>query len=215
MDLWPPEPEDEPFLRSVCGLHFISVQDILSSTTHFPKADAFGDYLSLTLHGINYHSDSALVETAELMLFVKDGLVVSSHQTELANVNEIARLAEEDGSPMSRGSAFLTYALADSLMEHLLPTLEQMSQFADEIEEAAVRTPRQETLDGIIKLKRSASSLSRVLTVQRDMLNRISREESGYLAPARVFFRDVYDRVLAIEDLTVSLRERAQDAMST
>ena len=215
VDFAQPTEDDRPFMTEVCRLHHLSVQDCLSTEIHSPRAHDFGSYLSLILHGIDYKSESSIVETTELMLFIGRDLVVSSHRGDLANVNEMSDLVGQEGSAMSRGASFLAYVLADSLTEHVFPALDQMNQFADQVEESAISTPRQETLDAIISLKRSASTLSRILTLQRDMLSRISRDEAGFLSPSVVFFRDVYDRMLAIEGLAISLRERAQDAMST
>ena len=215
VDFTEPTPEDGTLMSDACGLHQLSVQDCLSMEFHPPRLHDFSDYVSLVLHGIDYRSESWVVETTELMLFVRPGMVVSSHKDALANVDDLAGVAERDGSPMMRGSAFLAYLLVDSLTEHVFPVIDRMSAFADEVEEAAIRKPEHETLDAIIRLKRSASTLSRILTQQRDMLNRVARDEAGFLAPAALFFRDVYDRVLALEGLTIALRERAQDTMAT
>jgi magnesium transporter len=51
---------------------------------------------------------------------------------------------------------------------------------------------------------------------QRETLNRMSRGEFRVIGQeARIFYRDVYDHIVRIEDLNQTLRDRADNALST
>ena len=51
---------------------------------------------------------------------------------------------------------------------------------------------------------------------QREVLNRLSRREfPGIREEAQIFYRDVYDHVVRIEDLNQTLRDRADNALAT
>jgi magnesium transporter len=216
VDVHQPTDEDGQFLRDCCGFHRLAVEDCMSTHLHPPKVDDFGDYLFIILHGINYSVRSEIVETAELAIFLGAKFVVTSHSLPMYSVDSAARLVEEDGRPMHRGADFLVHQIVDGLIDNILPTIDAMSERAEEIEEAVIRSPQPPTLEAIIQFKRSAAQLHRVVAPQREVLNRLSRREFAMVSnEAQMFYRDIYDHVARIEDLNQSLRDRAGDALST
>ena len=208
--------DDGEFLSRNFGFHHLAVEDCVSPVVHSPKVDDFGDYLFIIVHGINHASESDIVETTELCLFLGPHFVVSNHNVPLYSVNSIAKIVEDDGRPMRRGADFIAYALVDALVDNVLPTIDRMGDIAEEIEEEVIRSPRQSTLDDILKIKRSILRLHRVMAPQREVLNRMSRGEFSIVSEqARIFYRDIYDHVVRIEDLNQTLRDRADNALST
>jgi len=54
------------------------------------------------------------------------------------------------------------------------------------------------------------------MTPQREIFNRLSRGEYPIITDkSRIYFRDVYDHLVRIEDLNQGIRERADNALST
>jgi magnesium transporter len=91
---------------------------------------------------------------------------------------------------MSRGAEFLAHNIIDALIDNVMPTLDSMSDFAEEIEEGVIRKPQPVTLDGIMKLKRSTLRVHRVMAPQREVLNRLSRGEFPLIkSDGRIFYR--------------------------
>ncbi len=208
--------DDGQFLASTFGFHRLAVEDCMSKQIHRPKIDDFGDHLFVVVHGINHLGESDLVETTELAVFLGNHFVVSNHNFQLYSVDAVRRLVEEDSRLMQRGSDFLAHALIDALIDNVLPTIDQMSDVADEIEEQVLRNPQQPTLEAILKLKRSIVRVHRVMSPQREVMNRMSRGEFTLIGDkARIYYRDVYDHILRIEDMGQSLRDRADNALAT
>jgi magnesium transporter len=117
---------------------------------------------------------------------------------------------------MKRGTDFLAHALIDALVDNVLPTIDRMSDFAEEIEEEVLRQPQQATLEAILKLKRSTLRIHRVMAPQREVLNRLSRGEfTPIKGEAQIFYRDIYDHLVRIEDLNQNIRDMADNALST
>ncbi|MBI2935361.1 MAG: magnesium/cobalt transporter CorA [Chloroflexi bacterium] len=208
--------EDGRFLEQGLGFHQLPVEDCVNPGIHAPKVDDFGDYLFVIVHGINYAAEADIVETMEMELFIGAHFVVSNHNFPLHSVEAVQRLVEEEGRLLRRGSDFLAYALIDALVDSVLPTIDRMGEFADAIEDEAIYRPQRATLAAVMKLKRSALRLHRVMAPQRDLLNRLSRREFPLIRDeALIFYRDIYDHIVRIEDLNQSLRERADHAMAT
>ena len=208
--------EDGDFMARNFGFHHLSIVDCVSPLIHSPKIDDLGDCLFIIVHGINHMVESDIVETAELGIFLGAHFVVSTHTNPLYSIDSIVKLVEDDGRPLKRGADFLAYIIIDALIDNVLPTIDKMSDVADDIEDEVIRSPRQATLEAILKLKRSILRIHRVMAPQREVLNRMSRREFPIIREeSQMFYRDIYDHIVRIEDLGQSLRDRADNALAT
>ena len=208
--------EQGNFLERNFGFHPLAIEDCVSTAIHSPKIDDFDSHLFIIVHGINHMAESDIVETTELAIFLGPHCVVTSHSFPLHSINTIIKLIETNNRIMKRGADFLAYTIIDTLIDNVLPTIDQMMDVADQIEEEVIRRPHQSTLEAILKLKRSVLRIHRVMAPQREVLNRLSRGEFPLIKEnAYVFFRDIYDHIVRIEELGQTLRDRADNALAT
>jgi len=160
--------------------------------------------------------ETDIVETAELAIFLGKNFVVSSHSYPLYSIQAIQQIVEGNENVMKRGADFLAHAIIDALVDNVMPTIDRMTDVAEEIEMEVIRRPQQNVLEGILKLKRSTLRIHRVMAPQREVLNRLSRGEFPLIKPeAQIFYRDIYDHVVRIEDLNQSVLDRADNALAT
>jgi magnesium transporter len=218
--LWVDFPEmteaDGKFMERNFRFHHLSVEDCVSPDIHPPKIDAFSDYLFIVVHGINYAAASEIVETAELALYLGGHFVISSHSFPLYSVSDVQQKVEDNGRPMRQGPDFLAHTIIDTLVDNVMPTIDRMNDVAEEIEVAVIQHPQPNVLEGILKLKRSSLKVHRVMAPQREVLNRLSRGEFPIIKPeAQIFYRDIYDHVVRIEDLNQTILDRADNAVAT
>ncbi|MDP3879993.1 MAG: magnesium/cobalt transporter CorA [Dehalococcoidales bacterium] len=207
---------DGEFLQQIFKFHPLAVEDCLSTKIHPPKVDDFGAYLFVIVHGINHAVESEVVETAELAIFIGSNFVVSNHNFPMYSVEAVRSSVESDGRPMRKGADFLAHALIDALIDNVMPTIDRITEIAQEIEEEIIREPQQSTLEDILKLKRSTVHIHRVMAPQREVLNRMSRGDFRVIRDdARFFYRDVYDHIVRIEDLNQTVRDMTDNALST
>lgn len=208
--------EDRHFLEQDLHLHHLAVEDCVSCNIHPPKIDNFDDYLFIVVHGINHVVESDTVDTAEVGLFLGKNFVISNHNYPLYSVGHIQQTIEENDRLLRRGPDFLVHAIIDTLIDNVMPTIDRMTDFAEQIEEEVIHRPQQNVLDAIMKLKRSSLKVHRVMAPQRDVLNRLSRGEFTIIKKeAQIFYRDIFDHVVRIEDLNQSLLDRADNALAT
>ena len=209
--------EDEgKFLEQSLHFHHLAVEDCVSTQIHPPKIDDFGEYVFIIVHGINHVVESDIVETAKLAFFLDENFVVSTHDFPLYSVKAVQQMVEGDSRLMKRGADFLAHAIIDALVDNVMPTIDRMSDVAEEIEEEVIRRPQQNVLDGILKLKRSSLRVHRIMAPQREVLNRLSRGEFPVVKKeAEIFYRDVYDHIVRIEDLNQTILDRADNALAT
>ena len=208
--------EDGEFLKRTFNFHHLAIEDCVSPQVHPPKVDDFDDHLFIIVHGINHMTEWEIVETAELAIFLAHHFVVSNHNFPLYSVEAVRRQVENDGRPMRRGAEFLAHALIDALVDNVMPTIDRMIESADDIEEEVIHNPQQIALEATMKLKRSTLRIHRVVAPQREVLNRLSRGEFPLIkGEAQIFYRDVYDHLVRIEDLNLTIRDMADSALAT
>ncbi len=208
--------EDGAALERIFGFHHLAVEDCISPAIHSPKIDDFPDHLFIIIHGINHAEQSDIVETAELAFFLGPNFVVTAHNDPLYSIASVQNAVETDGRPMRRGADFLVYEIADTLVDNVMPTIDRMNDVAEAIEEEVILLRSKDILDGILKLKRSTLRVHRIMLPQREVLNRLSRGDFPQIGrEARIFFRDIYDHIVRLDELNQSTLDRADNALAT
>lgn len=205
----------EPILRETFGFHPLAVDDALQEL-HVPKVDDWGQYLYLVLHAVTFDkTDGSLVDTLELDLFLGKNYLVTHHEAPIAAVERVWLGCRRDERHL-KSAAHLLYELADELATGYMPVVEDMDEAIDEIEDQVFNRPAPATLERIFTLKRAVLHLQRIISPQREVLNKLARDDYAVLDPkSRVYFRDVYDHFVRLHDVNESLRDLVGGALDT
>jgi magnesium transporter len=208
--------DDADLLSNVFGFHSLAVEDCVSKNIHPPKIDDFEDYLFIIVHGINYRIEPDAVETTELALFLGKNYLVTSHDVPMRSISSMLDRIRKDERVMRRGADFLAHDIIDGLVDNIMPTIEEMDDKNDRLEDEALHEPDRETLMSIMELKRSILALTRVMLPQREIMNGLSRGEYSLVSErAQIYYRNIYDHLVRIEMLTLGLRDMAESVLST
>lgn len=208
--------DDIPLLEDQLGLHPLAVEDCLNDDYQRPKVDDYEDYLFVLVHGIDYGRTDESVRTAELNLFVGRTWVISSSLVDMPALDAIADQVRATPTALPASADLLAYTLIDALVDGILPVVDRMTEVTDLIEDEALANPNPALLEHLIRLKRSVMRMNRVIGPQRDLLAQVSRGAYPLLGnDSAIFFRDVYDHLLRLDDMTVNLRDRADHAVTT
>lgn len=207
--------DDAELLERLFAFHPLAIRDCLDATYQRPKVDDYGDYLFLMLHGVDHEATSDLVVTNELDLFLGHNYVVSSSLGRQAAIDHLFEVAQERPRLLDHSAGRLLHQVIDALVDEMLPTIDRMGEVSDEIDEQAIEDPQPLVLDGVMRLKRSALRVHRVVAPQRDIVQRLGRAEFPQIEDDVIpYLRDVYDHLVRIEDLVQMLRERADNALT-
>lgn len=211
----PPE-TDEPVLRQVFGFHPLAIDDALQET-HVPKLDDWEEYLYIVLNAVKVDPDHpGEVEIQELDVFLGMNYIVTHHDQPIAAVDMAWRAVQRDERYWKNGADRLLYRLVDDLVNQFMPVVEHLDVEIDRAEEAIFTTTNQETLSQIFTLKRTVLQLRRVIAPQREVLNKLARDDFKVIDyRTRVYFRDVYDHLVRMHDLTESVRDLVSGTLDT
>lgn len=215
VDIYDSSEQDGPFIERTFGFHHLAVEDCTSPLVHPPKVDDYGDHIFIVVQGLRWVGAPDVVEAIELALFVGPTFVVSNHNVPLPSVERVAMRVASSGRHMRRGPDFLAHALIDGVVDDMLPIVDRLGDIAEVLENEAIKSPGQSTLEAIQDLKRSTLRIHRVITPQREMLSRFTHREYAVIREeAELFYRDVYGHMVHIGDLNQLVRETAENAVA-
>lgn len=205
-----------PILRGIFGFHPLAVQDALQEV-HVPKLDDWGQYLYLVLHAIDFDKQNHReLNTLELDVFLGQNYIVTYHQQPIVAVGRLWEACQRDEHHLKRGADHLLYRLADELVASYMPVIEGMDETLDLIEDQIFGEPTPATLEQLFSLKRALLHLRRIITPQREVLNKLARDDYAVIdAEDRVWFRDVYDHLVRMHDINESMPDLIGGALDT
>jgi magnesium transporter len=211
----PPE-SDEPFLREVFCFHPLAIDDALRES-HVPKVDDWGEYLYVVLHAVEFNAqDGGELDTLELDVFLGDNYLVTHHDQKIPALENVWNSIQRDERHVHGGPDHILYRLTDEVVASYMPVVEEIDLAIDHAEDQIFDRPTPGTLEHIFMLKRVALHLRRIIGPQREVLNKLARDDYRVIdARDRVYFRDVYDHLVRLHDITESIRDLVSGALDT
>jgi magnesium transporter len=124
---------------------------------------------------------------------------------------------ERDKRLTEQGADFLCYTVLDQLVDEYLPILDVMDEEIDRLEDEVVLVkPKPTVLQRILALKHSILTLRRIVAPQREVMNRLSRDDLPQISDQhRIYFRDIYDHLVRTHDLSESIRDVVTGTLDT
>lgn len=210
-----PDSEVEPILRDSFHFHPLAIDDALEET-HVPKLDDWGTFIYIVLHAIAYDHVAHDVHTLELDVFLGPNYIVTHHDQHIEAVDKVWTGVQRDGVRLKNGSDNLLYRLVDEIATSYMTVVEQLDLQIDQLEDEIFNDKKSNTLEQIFALKRSVLYLRRILAHQREVMNKLARDEFQVIdASDRIYFRDVYDHMVRLYDITEGVRDLIGGALDT
>lgn len=216
VDMLSKEENTRHVLGEIFRFHHLAIEDCTNGRVDTPKIDDYGDYLFIAAQSIGYGEIGELLKLTEVAIFLGKSYVVTVRSSAVAELDELYASACEYVNLMNRGADFLTHTILDSLVDLILPVVEAMDEHLDELEVKILDRPDKDLLPQVILLKRNTLRLRRAILPQRDMVNRLSRGEYPLIGrEALIFYRDIYDHIVRVEEMLEGLRDLADGALNS
>jgi magnesium transporter len=197
-------------LEKVCGFHPLSIEDTLNPNSRV-KLEEYPGYLFMIIRGVRFYdetNDPYDLETFNLNFFLGPNYLVTVHGKQSAAIDDVAERVERNPELLNRGPARLMHAIADSAVDAYFPLLDRLDEFVDGLEQRVFVDFDRAALHEIFEVKRMVLQLRRHLAPQREVFSILTNRPSALLTPeSQVYFRDVYDHVLRINDSLDTYRE--------
>ncbi len=183
---------------------------------HLPKVEVVGDWLSLTVHGIRLEQAGVEIDTFELDVAMRTDMLITFHAEPSAAIRAVGERLDQRGARGLDRPGRLLHLVLDVMNDVFVPFVDLMERRLDIIEEDILSEPTEETRREIYGLQRDVIQLRRVVVPQAEALRRLGRDAMGLVtAEDQALFRDVYDHLYRMAELSESYRQLLDSAMQS
>lgn len=197
----------QPLLADTLKFHALAIEDALLDS-HSPKLNDWVDYVYVVLHAVDFDLNLLDVDTHEVDFFVGKNYLVTHHVEPVRAIERVRRACLRDERHLLRGPDYLLYEIADGIVSDFLPCVDALDEEIDRVEEEVFDRPTSGTLSRLFTLKRAVIHLRRILSPQREVMNRLARDDYEPIEETeRVYFRGAYDQLVRLYDINESLRD--------
>lgn len=188
------------------NIHPLALEDLLNRGQR-PKIDYLDNYVFIILSLPRLVDNEITIE--QIGLFADQNKVISFCQGDGKIFDPVrARLRQRTGRVRQSGASYLLYVLIDTVVDAAFPVLETLSDKIDSLEEAILVAPKKSQLHTLHVLKRDLLLLRKTLWPQREVLNRLLRDDSELIDNQHhLYFSDCYDHVIQVIELIETYRE--------
>jgi magnesium transporter len=210
VDMPAPTKSDDNILADVFDFHPLTIEDA-RETRNQPKVEAFPDYLFFILHGVRPGETlSNNFTTKELDGYLGDNYVVTYHHEHFYSIDNVKRQICSSPFICQKGASYLLNRILDELVDLYMPVIDDYDHSITALEERIFRMKRgsNEMLSEIMNLRRSVARLRRISSKQLDVLYKLAHGDFPFIDEQDLpFYRDVYDHLQRISDLSEGYRD--------
>ncbi len=207
LDLEAPTHDEADILRTAFGFHPLSLEDCWHEP-QAPKADDYGDYLFMVVHGVRYDAATEEFTTHELNIFLGPNYLVTFHSFHSRSIEAAQNYVRRTSSVLLRGMDFMLHQILDRLIDNYFPKMEILEDKIEELEAAVFMDPKPELLNTMFELRHHVVHLKRVAAQEREVFAAVTRGAFPFISDrAQLYFRDVYDHIFRIVETADNHRE--------
>jgi magnesium transporter len=205
-------------LENIFSFHPLAIEDAQNPASRV-KVDEYPGFLFAVIRGVRFQEgtdDPYDLETFNISFFLGPNYLVTVHGGQAEAFDEVAQRVERHPEVLSRGADRVMHAIMDGAIDAYFPLLDRIDEFVDGLETRVFKDFDRGAMHDIFQVKRLVVSLRRHLGPQREVFNLLSLRPSTLLQPEmQVYFRDVYDHMLRINDSLESYRELLSSTMDS
>ncbi len=197
-------------LDNVFGFHPLAVEDAMNPVSRV-KVDEYAGFLFAIVRGVRFNpgtDDPYDLETFNIAFFLGQNYLVTVHNGVTDATRKAADRVVRNPDVLKRGAERVMHDIMDAAIDAYFPVLDQIDEFVDSLEARVFERFDRSALQEIFAVKRAVLSLRRHLSPQREVFNVLANRPNALLAPdMQVYFRDIYDHNLRINDSLETYRE--------
>ena len=205
-------------LEKVFRFHPLAIEDTLNPNSRV-KLEEYEGYLFVIIRGVALAAgtdDPYDLETKDLHCFLGPHFLVTVHAGPMASIDRVSDQLRRSPDLLARGVERALHAVLDDTIDSYFPILQQIDEFIDGLEERVFVTFDETALRDLFHVKRLVLSLRRYLQPSREVMNVLTNRPSLLLTPdVQLYFRDIYDHVLRINDALDTYRDLLSSTMDS
>jgi magnesium transporter len=205
-------------LEKVFRFHPLAIEDTLNPNSRV-KLEEYDGFLFVIIRGVALAADTDDpydLETKDLYCFLGPHYLVTVHAGPMASIDRVSEQLRRSPELLSRGVERALHAILDDTIDSFFPVMQQIDEFIDGLEERVFVNFDETALRDLFHVKRLVLSLRRYLQPSREVMNVLTNRPSQLLTPdVQLYFRDIYDHVLRINDALDTYRDLLSSTMDS
>ena len=209
------EPAEELLddLQEEFGLHDLAVEDAHNAHQR-PKIETYGNSLFIAIH--TAQTVDEVIRFGETHLFVGPRyLVTVRHGASRSYAAARARM-EREPDLLQHGAGAALYAVLDMVVDDYMPIVDEFSQALNALEQDIFAEDfHKATVHKLYDLKRELTRLRMAVAPLQDLVGQLARSRNAVIGEEiQLYFRDVHDHAVRINESVDTLREMLTAAVS-
>jgi len=209
------EPADEVLekLQEEFCLHDLAVEDAQNAHQR-PKLEAYGNSLFIVMQTAQVVDDR--IRYGETHAFLGPRYLVTVRHGASLSYAPVRERVQREPDLLGLGPSYGLYAVLDFIVDNYRPIVDEFRETLDALEkDIFADTYRRVTVVKLYELKRELTKMRLAVAPLQDVLAQMSRTQSPLIPEeVRLYFRDVHDHVLRVNESTDTLREMLTTALS-
>jgi len=203
IDLTNPSAELVAAVARRLGLHPLLAEDIAEKNER-AKIEQVGDAVHLVAF-VMERGEGA--RTDEVDFILGRGFLVSVHGPAW-DPAAAHQLRMGLGPILEKGPDHLLWALTDAIVDGYFPTFDRIADEIELVQDEVLGSPNPEALQKVFRLRRELIRMRHVIAPSREAFAQLTSREFPVVGDATVlYFRDVYDHLIRLNDELDSFRE--------
>jgi len=195
------------------GLHHLEIEDVRNDVR--PKTEEFaGHAFVLVQTAALERGDTTFEEeirTQPIGLFVGDDWIVTItvEDDHVPAVSDVWQSVEtQEGRMLKQGPDFAAYRVIDHVVDDYFHLLDSVGDTIEHLEDEILSTPDEGLIEGLNAVRRDLLSFRKVVWPMREAIGVLARGDVPEIRdPTEKYYRDVYDHLVEIVDLTETYRD--------
>ncbi|WP_372479057.1 magnesium/cobalt transporter CorA [Halomicrobium sp. HM KBTZ05] len=198
------------------AIHPLTVEDLRNGVR--AKTETFPEYTFVLLKTITLAGGATTfaeeLSTTPIGLFVGHDWVVSVSPGAASPVDRVRHAVErEDERLLQHGADFTAYRVIEVVVDDYFEVLDRVEDLIEAIEDEVIDSPDRETLERINAVRRDLLSFRKQVWPAREAVGVLARGDPAQVQPqTEKYFRDVYDHLVQLADLTETYRDLVSGA---
>lgn len=206
------EPEELEKMKAEFGLHELAVEDARHGHQR-PKIEEYGDSLFAVVQLAEIHDGELTMGEADI--FVGRNYVLSVRNRSQKDLLGVRDRCEREPHLLKLGSGFVFYAIVDAIVDRYFPVIDTLESELELIEEQIFsKGSARSNIERLYELKRKVQILKHAVAPLAEAISKLyGGRPPVSCANMQVYFRDVFDHLVRINQLIDSIRDTISTAM--
>lgn len=199
-------------LQEEFHLHDLAVEDAQHAHQR-PKLEAYGNSLFMAVHTAQMVEGH--VRFGETHAFIGPRFLVTVRHGASLSYTPVRLRFEREPEMLAQGPAFALYGVLDFIVDNYQPIVDEFRDELNVLEhDVFAETFRRETILKLYDLKKELTQMRLAVAPLQDIVAQLTRTQVAQISEeARLYFRDVLDHVVRLNESIDTLREMLTAAM--